>query len=60
MGIMCSNVKESSIVTFDIGIDRRGDAIYRVACWNGKQWSYAYYKSFRAARKTYKLLSRII
>ena len=60
MGTMCSTVTETGFVTFDIGMNRRGETIYRIAWWNGVKWAKAYYRSFRAARKTYRMISKMI
>ena len=60
MGIMCSVVKETGIVTFDVGLDYFGEVIYRITWWNGVRWAKEYYRSFNEARKTYKLISRMI
>jgi hypothetical protein len=60
MGIMCSEVTETGLVTFDLGIGPDGRALFRVAWWNGSSWGESYYGSFKAAHKTYKLISRMI
>ena len=60
MDIMCSAVTSRGIVTFDIGVGRNGRAIYRVTWWNGEKWAKAYYHTFTAARKTYKMIERMI
>lgn len=60
MGIMCSTIKEAGIVTFDIGVSPDGRALYRVTWWNGYKWSEAYYRSFKAARKTYDMIRRMM
>lgn len=58
MGVMCSAITGDRFVTFDLGIAPNGNTIYRISVWNGEKWSYAKYRSFEAARKTFKLLSR--
>lgn len=60
MGIMCSTVTMTGIVTFDIGVGPDGRALYRVAWWNGRRWTKEYYRSFKAAHKTYNMISRMI
>lgn len=60
MGIMCSVVTETGLVTFDLGVGPDGRAVYRISWWNGKKTGEAYYKSFKAAYKTYKLISEMI
>lgn len=60
MGIMCSAVTETGLVTFDLGVGPDGQAVYRVAWWNGATWGESYYRSFKAACKTYKLICRMI
>ena len=60
MGIMCSTVTETGLVTFDLGVGPDGQALYRIAWWNGNTWGESYYRSFKAACKTYKLICRMI
>lgn len=60
MWIMCSDVTETGVVTFDAGIGRNGKRIYRISWWNGNRWSEARYRSFDAARETYNLIRRMI
>lgn len=58
MSVMCSAVTEDKFVTFDLGIAPNGRSVYRISVWDGTKWSYAKYKSFTAARKTFRLLTR--
>lgn len=60
MGIMCSIVKDTGLVTFDIGVGDNGRPVYRVSWFNGERWGYEEYRSFKTARATYKLVSRMI
>lgn len=60
MGIMCSAVTTTGIVTFDIDVGPDGRALYRVTWWNGRKWAKTYYRSFKAALKTYKMVQRMI
>jgi hypothetical protein len=60
MGIMCSAVTEKGLVTFDIGVGRDGDPVYRVSVWNGKQWIYSRYRRFEPAHKTYVMARKMI
>lgn len=60
MSIMCSAVNRSNVVLFELGINKRGDPVYRISWYNGEKWAHARYKHFEPAEATYKLLSRMI
>jgi hypothetical protein len=56
--IMCSAVGEKDFIIFDIGVGKRGEPIYRITWYNGKKTVSAVYRSFEAARTTWKLLTK--
>lgn len=60
MSIMCSAVSDTNVVTFDCGMNRRGDPIYWISWYNGHKWMRARYTSFKPAYATWKMLSRMI
>ena len=55
--IMCSAVGERDFVIFDIGVSKRGEPIYRISWYNGEKTVSAVYRSFEAARATWKMLT---
>jgi hypothetical protein len=58
--IMCSVVGSRDMVTLDLGINKRGDPVYRISWWDGEKWAYAHYRSFKEARETWKMLNRML
>lgn len=60
MAVMCSEVKNGNVVTFDIGIDKGGNPVYRICWYNGKRWKNAHYRLFEDAYQTWKLLSQMV
>jgi hypothetical protein len=58
--IMCSAVGTKDVVTFDLGINKRGKPVYRISWFRDGKWTYAHYTSFKAARATWKMLNQMI
>ena len=60
MDVMCSVVKETGVVTLELGIRSNGRPIYRVSWWNGDKWAAVCYRSFKTAYNTYNMICRMI
>ena len=60
MSIMCSAVTETKMVTCELEIAPNGKSLYVISLWDGKEWHRETYRSFNAAQKTFRLLSRVI
>jgi hypothetical protein len=58
--IMCSAVGARDVITFDCGMNKRGDPVYRISWFRDGKWAYARYKSFKPAYATWKMLNRMI
>ncbi len=58
--IMCSAVGAKDMVVFDIGVNKRGDPVYRISWFKDGKWAYARYKNFDAAYATWKMISQMI
>lgn len=59
-GIMMSDVTEKGIITLEIGVKPNGNPIYRVAVYDGNQWTGARYGTLKTAITTYRFLKRVI
>lgn len=60
MSVMCSVVRDSNVVTFELVAGKNGDPIYRIAWYNGKKWMVARYRRFDDAYQTWKLVSQMV
>ncbi len=60
MAVMCSVVKNSNMVVFDLGMARNGDPVYKISWYNGKRWMSARYRNFDDAYQTWKLVSQMV
>ena len=60
MGIMDSTVCGNNVVTFDIGVSKRGDPVYRISWYNGHRWGAQRFEHFNEAYGVYKLICRMI
>lgn len=58
--IMCSAVGSRDVVTFDLGVNKRGDPVYRVSWYRDGKWACAHYKTFEAAHATWKMINKMI
>ena len=55
--IMCSAIVSVGVITFDLGVSKRGRPVYRISWFRNGKWVYARYKTFEAAYTTWKLLN---
>lgn len=58
--IICSVVGAKDVVTIDLGINRRGDPVYRVSWFRDGKWTYARYHSMKEAYATLKMIEQMI
>ena len=58
--IMCSVVGAKDMVTFDFGMNMRGDPVYRISWYKDGKWAYARYKTFKPAYATWRMISRMV
>ena len=60
MEIMVSTVKNNNVLTLDMGIAEGGRAVYRIYWWNGIKTSIAYYRRFKEAVATFKMIEQML
>lgn len=60
MGIMDTTVKGVNVITFDLGVSKAGNAVFRISWFNGKRWSYLRYNHFEEAYTTYKTIIEMV
>lgn len=60
MAVMCSEVKNGNVVTFELVAGRNGDPIFKISWYNGKCWKSARYRHFDDAYQTWKLLTTMV
>lgn len=61
MGVLMTDVKGTNVITLDLGISERGDPIYGISWFNGRQWGATpTFEYFNDAYAMYKLIRRMI
>ena len=60
MGIMDTTVKGGPVITFDLGLSKGGNTVFRISWFNGERWSYLHYSNFKEAFATYKTIIEMV
>lgn len=58
--IMCSIVGAKDVVTLDLGVNKRGDPVYRISWFRDGKWTSARYDSVKEAYDTLKMIEKMI
>ena len=60
MGIMDSVVSTNGVVVLELGVGKRGQAIYRLSVYHDGKWTTAKFKTFDDAYSAYKLTRKVL
>ena len=60
MEVVDTFVANNNVVTMELGLDMRGNTMYRVAWFNGRKWQHGYYRRQKDAWTTFRMIMGMI